>query len=160
MKIFVSHAIADVDFFKKLESSLKTYGISLLIAEHVVSMTETTTRKIEKMIESSDAALIFLTQHGFDSGFVNQEIGYIHKAKIPYLQVVEKGLEDRKTGFIYGKDHITYDPGSPDIAINKITSRLTLFYSKKQKEKAMNQKILIGLGLLVGALFLMPDQDE
>jgi len=160
MKIFVSHALTDIDLINRLDSTLKPCGIKLLIAEHYVSMTDTITAKIEKMIDSSDAALILLTQNGFNSHFVQQEIGYIKKAKKPSLKVVEKGFEDKITGFIYGHDYIGYDPSAPEEAIKRITSRLLAFYKKIQQEKVLNQKILIGLGLFAGALFLMDDGDE
>lgn len=162
MKIFVSHALTDKDLISKLNNSLKPYGITLLVAEHYVSMTSTITEKIEGMIDTCDAALILLTQNGFNSNFVNQEIGYIKKAKKLSFNVIEKGLEDKITGFIYGHDYITYDPAIPNDSIVKITNRFVAYYKKLQKvrENQINQKILIGLGVLVGALFFVASEYE
>ena len=163
MKIFVSHAISDKKLIGRLSISLKPYGITLLIAEHSVSMSVSVTTKIEKMINTCDAALILLTKNGFNSSFVQQEIGYLTKAKKPMLKVIEKGFEKKITGFIYGHDFINYDPKNPDDAIKKITNKFNAYYKKiKEKEKEKNTDLLFGfgIGLLVGVLILSPDSND
>jgi predicted nucleotide-binding protein len=160
MKIFVSHALTDKELLNRLSHSLNPYGIKLFIAEHYISMTQTITQKIEKMIDQCDAALILLTQNGFNSNFVHQEIGYIKKAKKPSLNVVEDGFEDKITGFIYGNDYVKYDPKNPDSAVSIITNSFVDYYNKQKQIKESNQNIFIGLGLLVGALFLISSNED
>jgi hypothetical protein len=55
MKIFLSHALTDKDCINRIDHSLKSYKIKLLIAEHYVSMTCNITKKIEDMIDSCDS---------------------------------------------------------------------------------------------------------
>lgn len=149
MKIFVSHAIKDSKLIDDLKSSLEPHGLQLLIAEHHSDIHHSTiTEKIEAMIESSNIALILLTSNGFNSNFVQQEIGYIKSSKIPYLQIVEGGIERKITGFNYGKGYIEYCPDSPQKAIEKIELRL-LSELKLHKQKEQEQTLKeLGLGLL------------
>jgi len=173
MKIFVSHAIKDSNLINDLKSALEPRGLQLLIAEHHSDINySTVTDKIEKMINTSNIALILLTNNGFNSNFVQQEIGYIKSAKIPYLQIIEKGLEKKITGFNYGKGYIEYSPESPQTTIDKIKQSLLDHWIKQiqfeiaqinqkkaidlklKQQKEQEQALKIGLGLLAGILVL------
>ncbi len=78
MKVFLSHAISDKELIEMFQTSIKKTGVELVIAEHNFSLNETITQKIESMIRQSHIALFLLTENGFNSAFVQQEIGYIH----------------------------------------------------------------------------------
>jgi hypothetical protein len=43
-------------------------------------------------------------------------------------------LEDKISGFIYGKDYIPYNPEKPDLALSK-TKRILLDYWRKAEQK-------------------------
>lgn len=134
MKIFISHAIKDAELIKNIKDYLEPHNIELLIAEHYVDTQNTITHKIENMIKVCDVALFLLTENGFNSYFVQQEIGYIQSLKKPMLQLVQIGLEDKISGFIYGKDYIPYDLEKPDLALGK-TKRILLEYWRKAEQK-------------------------
>jgi hypothetical protein len=119
MKIFISHAIKDKVLITQIKKTLEPHNIVLHIAEHYVDMENTITTKIEKLIKQSDMAIFLLTKSGFNSKFVQQEIGYIHNLKLPTLQIVEKGLQKKIAGFIFGKDFIELDPTQPELALEK-----------------------------------------
>jgi hypothetical protein len=174
MKLFISHAIRDKQLLKKLKINLEPYGIKLLIAEHFEDLEDDVTEKIEKLIETSDAALILLTENGFNSVFVQQEIGYIKKANKPYLQLIQKGIKIK--GFNYAKGGIELDPENPEIALRKsrkalldhwkkmqnekinnvieVQKKIALQAKSKQEEKLMNIGLGIGIGFLLVAVFL------
>lgn len=170
MKIFVSHAIKDSTLINDLKSSLEPQGLKLLIAEHHSDIEHSTiTQKIEKMILDSDVALFLLTSNGFNSNFVQQEIGYIKSQKIPYLQIVEEGIEKKITGFNFGKGYVEYSPKNPEKAINEIKTRLLEHWNKREFKKQQSQQLMIrkvaekkkqestlkvGLGILAGILVL------
>lgn len=105
MKIFVSHSLNDNNLIQVLKQNLEPKGIILLLAEHYQELTGTITQKIENMILTCDVALVLLTENGFNSNFVQQEIGYINSCKKPLLAVVQSGLQNKITGFQYGKDY-------------------------------------------------------
>jgi hypothetical protein len=175
MKIFVSHAIKDNKLINDLKLSLEPHGLKLLIAEHHSDVNfATITDKIEKIIASSDVALFLLTDNGFNSNFVQQEIGYVKSLKIPYLQVIEKGIENKITGFNYGKGYIEYSPNEPQVTIDKIKRSLINYWNKQQlikqeqikkeqtkqlqvmlqRQKEEEQAMKVGLGVLAGVLVL------
>lgn len=173
MNIFVSHAIKDNKLINDLKIALEPHGLNLLIAEHHSDIEHSTvTDKIEQLISSSDVALFLLTKNGFDSNFVQQEIGFIKASNIPYLQVIEDGIEKKITGFNYGKGYIKYSPEEPAITIEKIMTFL-LDYLKEvkhkrqelvkqnqrkqiehQKQRSQEKALIIGVGILAGVLIL------
>jgi hypothetical protein len=174
MKLFISHAIRNKQLLETLRINLEPYGIELLIAEHFEDLENDVTRKIENLIEVCDIALILLTEEGYNSVFVQQEIGYLLKAKKPYLQLIQKGIQIK--GFNYGKGGIELDPENHEIAISKtrkillnywqkmqndrikknreIQRKVALQIQRKQEEKLMNIGLGAGIGLLFAAVLL------
>ncbi len=140
MKIFISHAIIDQALIKSIKQTLEPHSLTLFIAEHYVDLKQSITEKIEKMIRQSDVALILLTENGFNSKFVQQEIGYIKSLRKPYLQLVQTGIENKITGFNYGRDYISLDLNQPNIALEKVKNALLNYWKKQQKRR--RQKIL------------------
>jgi nucleoside 2-deoxyribosyltransferase len=117
MKVFISHALTDQDILKRIKETLEPHGLQLNIAEHYVDIERSITQKIENMIIQSDIALILLTQNGFNSHFVQQEIGYIKSLNKPFIQVVQSGFENKIKGFNYGHDYFELDPNHPNIVL-------------------------------------------
>ncbi len=175
MKIFVSHSIRDKKLINDLKASLEPQGLTLLIAEHHSDIEfATITEKIEKLILNCDVALILLTDNGFNSNFVQQEIGYVKSLNKPFLQVIEKGLEKKITGFNFGKGYIEYCHNESQITIDKIKMYLLNYFNqieqmKKerirkehskqlqlllQQQKEKEQAMKVGLGILAGVLVL------
>lgn len=163
MKIFVSHALRDSNLLTKIIEALQPYGITLLVAEHYEDMSHTISEKIEEMIRTCDVGLVLLTDNGFDSKFVQQEIGYLKSSKKPILQIVQMGIEKRLTGFLYGRGYIWLNPANPDLAIKKMARTLLRYWNgiqikrKKQKEEEESRKMnfLVGVGLFAGVLLLL-----
>jgi hypothetical protein len=168
MKLFISHAIRNKQLLEKLKINLEPYGIQLLIAEHFEDLENDVTKKIENLIEVCDVALILLTEEGYKSVFVQQEIGYFQKAKKPYLQLIQKGIQIK--GFNYAKGGIELDPERPEIALSKTRKTLLDYWEKKENERInkirkIQRKVLqekrkqeeklinIGLGAGIGILF-------
>lgn len=111
-------------------STVAPLGFDLLIAEHVVALEATITEKVVAMMESCDIALILLTQEGFDSKAVQQEIGYLRKLSRPLLLVVQEGLEKSLSMFAYGRDYILIDPANSARALERMREALQEFWSK------------------------------
>ncbi len=128
MKIFISHSSLDQELIRKIKNTLEPYGITPLIAEHNIDLENSITEKIENMIKQCDVALILLTENGFNSQFVQQEIGYIKSLNKSYLQLVQLGYENKIKGFNYGKDYVPFDTTNQEYALEKI--KKTLLYVK------------------------------
>lgn len=143
MKIFVSHALTDQDLIKGVKNTLEPHGIALLIAEHYQELQLSITQKIENMIRQCDVALILLTNNGYNSNFVQQEIGYIKSCRKPSLQVVQAGLEEKITGFIFGHDYILHNPAKPQITLDRIKGILLNYWQQVEQRRIEQQRAFI-----------------
>lgn len=167
MKIFVSHSMKDNKLISDLVSELEPHGLKLLIAEHVVSLNQTITQKIESMIHESELAMILLTGNGANSDFVKQEIGFIRALKKKCLVIVEKGFESKVQGFIYGYDFISFDPADTSSVVKKIKKALQLKPAIKNipvvKKKNEDMAYAIGVGLfavMIASIFALYILDK
>lgn len=142
MNIFLSHAIADQDLIKTIQKTLEPYKIKFLIAEHTRDHELNITEKIEALIRKSDIGLVLLTESGYNSHFVQQEIGYIKSLKKPFIQVIQKGFESKIKGFNFGKDYILLDLNNSNVALNQLREDLLKFFNKISKKKEAERKIL------------------
>ncbi|MBI1803760.1 MAG: toll/interleukin-1 receptor domain-containing protein [Ignavibacteriae bacterium] len=147
MKIFISHSTRDHHLVDALRSISASLGIEPFIAEHTLDLQNTVTQKIENMIEQSDLVLVALAREGFNSNFVQQEIGYA-RGKKPMLILVERGCENRVSGFIFGSDFILVDPWNLTDALSRIRIVLTSFKQRKEQQNAVGKLLLLGLAIL------------
>ncbi|MCL5266748.1 MAG: nucleotide-binding protein [Bacteroidetes bacterium] len=147
MKVFISHSMKDVNLLNALRSIAQTLGIEPLIAEHQFDATNTISQKVENMIQQSDLVLAVLTSDGIGSGFVQQEIGFAHGRK-SLLILVESGLENQVSGFMYGRDRVVIDPWNPQPALEQIHSVLAAQKQKSDQQEAIGKLILVGVGIL------------
>jgi hypothetical protein len=143
MKLFVSHSLKDQELIKSVKNTLEPHGITLFIAEHHLALRQTITQKIETMIRDCDVALILLTKRGFNSKFVQQEIGYIQSCQKPSLQVVQLGLENKITGFNFGRDYIQYDPLTPITTLTKMKNSLLSYWKKIEEQRIAQRNALL-----------------
>ena len=146
MKVFISHSMKNPQLLQALHHIAASQGIHPLIAEHSVDVKNTITVKIQQMIQGSDLVLVILTQEGFNSNFVQQEIGYAVDKK-PMLIVVERGFETKIAGFIYGRDPVILDPWNPQPAYARIQQVLAEQKQKKEQQESIGKLILAGLGI-------------
>jgi hypothetical protein len=170
MNIFLSHAIADKSIIENIEKTLKPYGLNLFIAEHTRSVDSNITEKIELMIQNSHIGLVLLTEKGFNSHFVQQEIGYLKSLKKPFIQVIQLGFENQIKGFNYGKDFIQLDPNNINATVEEIKKDLLKFRKRiifqnkmkhdqiiaaqKLETQRKKQNENTALGILAGLLVL------
>lgn len=159
MTIFVSHAINDKNLLKGIKEKLEPYGLKLLIAEHYIDFQKSITDKIRNMIEQSTVGLILLTFQGIDSGFVREEIGYMDAKMKPRLLVIEKGLESKYGGFMYGHDYISLDPDEPMKAFEQIKNALIKYWNdlmlfENNRLNNEKQEKFVALSILAGLLIL------
>lgn len=147
MRIFISHSMRDQHLINALQSIAAVLGIEPLIAEHTMDLQNTVTTKIENMILNSDLVLVILTREGFNSNFVQQEIGFA-KGKKSILILVEQGYESRISGFIYGFDYVSVDPLNPQPALVRIHEILVEQKQKKEQQEVIGQLFLVALWIL------------
>lgn len=145
INIFLSHAIADKTIIANIKKTLKPYGLNFFIAEHTRSVDSSITEKIEAMIQKSNIGLVLLTEKGYNSHFVQQEIGYMKSLKKPFIQVIQMGYENQIKGFNYGKDYIQLDPTNTDAALEEIKKDLLNFRNKIIAQNKIKQVQIIAV---------------
>lgn len=103
-RVFISHSNNSLDWERvgSLERWLLNMGIMPLLARRVFQPQQVVA-KVQSMIDTADAVIVFLTESAAASGFVNQEIGYAHNKK-PIVMLRDLGVS--MTGFVYGLDAI------------------------------------------------------
>ena len=89
---------------------------------------------------------------GIRSNWVQQEIGYAMKSKIPIIPIVEKGVKPKELGSLQGKEYIEYDPSKPQQALVKAS---TYVKSLKLKKEDQEKALLVTGGIVAFLLLLM-----
>jgi Ser-tRNA(Ala) deacylase AlaX len=88
---------------------------------------------------------VLLTEKGYNSHFVQQEIGYMKSLKKPFIQVIQVGYENQIKGFNYGKDYIQLDPNNTDAALEEIKKDLLNFRNKIIAQNKIKQVQIIAV---------------
>jgi hypothetical protein len=95
------------------------------------------------LIKKADIGLVLLTENGYNSHFVQQEIGYLKSLKKPFVQIIQKGYESKIKGFNFGKDYILLDLNDTSKALIQLKEDLLKIYTsitrRKEKENQMRQ---------------------
>lgn len=170
MKIFISHSMKDYSLLQNIESILKPNGLTLLIAEHHYDTQNTISDKIRNMIDTCDIGLVLLTENGFNSGFVREEIGHLDAKGKPMILVIQQGFEKKYSGFRFGHDYILLDPLNPTLTIDKIKNLMLNHWQAQQEAERLRYKLeleeqerrnrngLFAIGALVTFLILASNE--
>ena len=160
----------DYSLLKNIESILRPNGLTLLIAEHKFDLESTISDKIRNMINICDIGLVLLTKNGFNSGFVREEIGHLDAKGKPIVLVIEKGFEQKYSGFRFGHDYILFDSQDPTKAMDNIKILMLEHWDRLQKQlneklrfeqeeqARVNRNALIAIGIFAGILFLSANE--
>lgn len=160
----------DYSLLHNIESILKSNGLTLLIAEHQFDTQNTISDKIRNMIDTCDIGLVLLTENGFNSGFVREEIGHLDAKGKPIILVIQQGFENKYSGFRFGHDYILLDPLNPTLTLDKIKDLMLTHwqsiqeaeYKLRQLEVAeqarINRNALIAIGILGGLIILSANE--
>jgi len=150
-KVFISHSTRDQGLVISLAKLLSEFGVETFVAEWYLSPGERLDKKVFEQIGNSNCVVVLLTRNGIRSKWVQQEIGYALKSKIPLIPLVEKGIAQKDLGVLLGKEYIEYDPSQSQQALVKASTYVkSLKLKKEEREKAL---IVIG-GILAFLLLL------
>lgn len=150
-KVFISHSTRDQGLVISLANLLAKFGIEVSVAEWYLTPGERLDKKIFEHIGKSDCVVVLLTRNGIRSNWVQQEIGYALKSKVPLIPLVEKGVDQKDLGALQGKEYIEYDPFQYQSALIKTS---TYVKSLKLKKEQQEQALLVAGGILAFLLLL------
>ncbi len=146
--VFVSHSMRqeDLSIIYSAVHDAKFRGINCYVAERDVQLGHSLPAKIESAIRNCDCFVVFLTQGGASSEWVNQEIGLARGCGKLRIQVVEQGVQIK--GFDIDKEYIELDRLNPASAISRLSDHL----GRLKDEKESKQKVAL---FVIGALALL-----
>ena len=149
--MFISHAnhSEDLPLVEKIANWLRLIKVTPLLAKDAYEP-KYVAEKIAGMIDRSESVLVVYTSHAQQSGFVQQEIGYAHKAG--KRLIILKSPDAKLTGFSYGYD--TINLGAEDLSseLDKLEKTLTI-----PEQKGSIWDIIVGaaaIAVVCGLVFL------
>lgn len=150
MELFLSHATRDEKLVAEVVSRLESAGVQTYLAERDGRAGDNVHSKIEAAIRRSDLVIALLTQAGGSSTYVHQEIGYAKRAGKLVIPVVTTGVADRGLGMLEGTEYILVDEAAPDIALLKLSERVTQLARAKNKRDQLDAALLVvALGIVI-----------
>lgn len=156
-KVFVSHSVRDQGLVIALSNLLSKFGVEVTVAEWYLVPGESIAKKVFRQIEKSDCVVGLLTQNGMRSNWVQQEIGYALKAKIPLIPLIEKGTDQKDLAALQGRKYIEYDPDQPQQALIRVS---TYVKSLKLKKEEQERTSLIAGGIFAFLLLLSISKEK
>ncbi len=154
-KVFISHSTRDRGLVISLANLFSKFGVETFVAEWYLTPGASLDKKVLEQIEKSDCVVALLTRNGMRSNWVQQEIGYAKKSKIPIIPLVEKGIDQKNLAALEGKEYIEYDPHQYEQALIKTSSYVK---SLKLKKEEQTKTLLIAGGILAFLLLLFGEE--
>lgn len=155
LTLFVSHATKDTRAVELVRSRIQPLGVSLYLAEHDIKAGERLSAKVEDALSRSDAVLVLLTPNGYDSLYVQQEIGFAKARKKLVIPLLAPGLAGASLGMLNDIEYIVFDPASPADGLARVSERVDALV--RQRKANQDLVAVVGLVALI-ALVLYLDQ--
>jgi len=154
MRIFMSLATTDREKAGFLIRYLRSLGHRVYIAtENLDFESPSVVQKIKREIENSDLLFAILTENSLGSPFVQNEIGYADNADdVPILAVLQKGLETKISGFLYGRELLVLDLDNPDPTV---LARINPYLRRRQTAVSVQATLAWGFVAFLGYLVLL-----
>jgi hypothetical protein len=123
-QVFLSHATSDAVLVGEACARLGKLGVTVYTAEHDNQAGDNTHAKIQAAVSESDIIAVLLTDGGYDSRYVHQEIGFglgQGKLVIPIVTFDTKKLD---LGMLQGVEYIEVDELDPAAALERLDERV------------------------------------
>jgi nucleoside 2-deoxyribosyltransferase len=130
-------------------------GVNVYTAEHDVRPGEPVHDKIAKAIERSRIVVVLLTDRGYDSKYVHQEIGYAKAKNKLVIPIVTNKTRLRDLGMLQGLEYLEVDEDSPAAALNKLDQRVGALL--RQQEQQTQALMVVGAAAILILLLTSGD---
>jgi TIR domain len=138
--IFMSHASKDSDPASIVAGQLASLGHSAWLAEHDNRAGERLSEKVEGQLRAADAVVVLLTKAGFDSRYVQQEIGFARGLDVPVIPLVSPEVGREDLGMFNDIEYIGFDPTAPAAALERLARRVEQLAEQQAEEAASKQR--------------------
>ncbi len=143
-KAFLSHSMAPVDLGFVYEVARQALGrnVTCYVAERDYQLGVHLPTKIEQNIRDSDCMVVFLTQGGHHSNWVNQEVGFAKACEKLIIPIVEAGVIP--TGFLVGLEYLPINRADPVQAMAILGDYLERLKAEKDKNELATAALIAG----------------
>lgn len=160
MQLFLSHATADGQIVDRIQAELTPLGASVYLAEHDNQAGVNVHAKIGDALRASDLVIVLLTQAGFDSRYVQQEIGAALNAGKLVIPLVAGTVARADLGMLQGVEYIVIDQGDPAEAMQRLSGRIANLQRQRktdlQRQQAARELMVVaGVALVVIGIVLV-----
>jgi hypothetical protein len=138
MILFLSHASSDRTLGEAIKEHVARLGVETYLAEHDNKAGASLSDKVNAALRRSQLVVVLLTRAGFDSTYVQQEIGaarHARKLVIPMLDESVEGHRER-LAMLSGLEWIPLDPNAPADAVAALASRVAEIAAEQEAQDA------------------------
>jgi hypothetical protein len=156
MRVFVSHASKDHMAVESVHRQLESIGVTSYLAEHDQRAGERLSQKVEQALRGSDLVVAILTPAGYDSRYVQQELGVARGTGTLIIPLVHPDLTEADLGLLNDIEYIRFDPSTPQDGLASLTERVA---DLARRQQARQDLIMAGAAvvLVLALLYLTPD---
>jgi len=107
--VFISHSSKDEAVIRWLEAQVKAAGHKAWVAEWDHRPGASLTDKIRAELTGSDAYILLLTEEGYNSVYVQQEVGAAMTSGKPVIALVDRALGAKPMGMLNDIEQVRFD---------------------------------------------------
>ncbi len=133
LKVFFSHNNEDAEWVLQIVAYVKSMGIQAYAYENDAQPGHDIAPKIKGAITRSDILIAFLTQNGYTSPYVQQEIAYAEAKGKLIIPLLEKGVPARALGMLPDREYISFDAADPQQAVLNLAAYLSHLATDKAR---------------------------
>lgn len=161
---FISHSSRDQPWVDWIAKEVESIGVRAYLAQHDPKPGELLSDKVRREIANSDAVIVLLTVNGYNSPYVQQEIGVaIEQGKL-IIPLVHPDLVGASLAMLSGIEYICFDFRAPPIGSADLLGRVRELAVRGEAQeaeraalKAQRDRFVDGLlvaGVVVAVLYL------
>jgi hypothetical protein len=156
MQAFISHSSKDHGCVEWVAREVDALGVRAYLAEHDPKAGEQLSEKVCREIENSDVVIVLFTRNGYNSPYVQQEIGVaIQQGKL-IIPLVDPELEGAPLAMLAGLEYIPFDfQGRPNGSADLLSRLRDVAANAERSQEAarrQQQRERIRDGLIVATL--------
>jgi hypothetical protein len=142
----------DRELVEHARARMSNLGVEMYTAEHDPRAGEPIHQKILAAIEHSTVVVVLLTSRGYESTYVQQEVGYAKAKKKLVIPIVTSQTKKLDLGMLQGLEYIEADETDPSAALDALDQRVAALV--RQQQQAQTQTLLVVGAALILILLL------
>ncbi|HEY1820174.1 MAG TPA: toll/interleukin-1 receptor domain-containing protein [Trebonia sp.] len=156
MELFLSHASKDAQAVGMVRVQVEALGVQVYLAEHDNQAGDRLSAKVEQAISRCDAMLVLLTASGYDSRYVQQEIGFAKGRGKLIIPLLDPALTNADLGLLDDIEYILFDSGSPSDGLARLGERVDAL--ARQNKATQEQALMLVAAVALIALLIYMDR--